>query len=79
MPAGVDMADCRTWPLGDLLPLVRRTGGLWPDVGVLIADYGPVIYLTDALTPGLHRRLVTCERETHLTFASILEAGWMPD
>lgn len=72
------MGDKRTWPLGDILPLVRVTPGeLWPETGLLLS--GPTVYLTDAFTPGLHERLKACGREQFHTFAEVLAAGWKVD
>lgn len=72
------MNDPTTWPL-DFLPLVRPTGGMFPDLGLLLPGKGPVVYLTDAFEPGLAARLMTCERATYLTFDDLKAAGWRVD
>ena len=72
------MDDPTTWPL-DLLPLARPTGGLWPELGLLLPGKGPVVYLTGAFEPGLDARLKACGRETYLTFRDLADAGWRVD
>ena len=75
------MDDPAGWPLGDILPLVRRTpgGSLWPETGLLLAKGGPVVYLACAFEPGLQRRLATCERITYLTFKDVESDNWRVD
>ena len=74
----VEMSDPRTWVL-DFLPLVRATGGLWPELGLLLPGKGPVVYLTGAFEPALDARIRTCNRETYLTFRDLADAGWRVD
>lgn len=68
------------WPLVDILPLARpEPGELWPQLGVLVRGRGLTVYLTDALRPGLHRRLLECEKIYYATAEEVLRDRWAVD
>ena len=76
----VSLTDPKTWPLGDLLPLTRPdANALWPESGVLTAKQPLVVYLTDALTPGLTARLRACEKIYYHSEEQLERDGWRVD
>lgn len=76
----VVMSDPATWPLCDLLPLTRPDpNSLWPEMGVLIAERGPTLFLANAFEPGLWKRLANCPRIEFQTFEELSAAGWRVD
>ncbi len=73
----VDMSNPATWPLGVVLPLVKRGGGIFPDLGLLLPNKGPVVYLCEMHAAGA-RELEYCEKLAYPSFEALAEE-WMVD
>lgn len=73
----VKMEDPATWPLGVVLPLVKRGEGMFPDLGLLLPGRGPVVHLCAMHAAG-ERELAYCEKLTYADFEALAEE-WMID
>ena len=69
------MDDETTWPLGQILPLRRDAGELWPEPGLLVAGVGPVVHLLP-LSEATPKNLRLCRVERFASFAALRQAGW---
>lgn len=73
----VAMDAPHTWPLQLVLPLVRRDGTLWPELGLLVAG-SPTVYLAE-LGQASPAFLRCCDKLVYPDFAAVVEAGWEVD
>ena len=73
----VELHDPTTWPM-KLLLLVRKTGALFPDVGVLLPGAGPIVYEVNVMEATAYA-LARCERRHYLNFEEMASDGWAVD
>lgn len=66
-----------TWPLGRVLPVVKRGDGLFPALGLLLAGHGPTVYLC-RLAEATPERLRCCGFTAYTDFAT-LAGDWRVD
>jgi hypothetical protein len=75
-----DFTRPATWPLATVLPLIRRPQPDVTELGVLLADHGPVVYRLDWLAVRMAPELLaTCDRVTYASYRALSEAGWEID
>ena len=71
------MDDPATWPLGRVLPVVRREDVPFPDLGLVCAGHGPTVFLVN-LSEATPERLACCVKVAYRDFAEVL-TGWRVD
>ncbi|MBX9581288.1 MAG: hypothetical protein K2X87_13345 [Gemmataceae bacterium] len=72
------MENEATWPPGGVLSVVRETGGLFPELAVLVAGVGPCVHhcLDSEATP---KNLWLCEKTRYRDWDALRADDWVID